>query len=154
MSLLRALGIAYRIHGFIIEKQLQKGAVTGIFYLMTPHNIIHSWVEVYHQNKWLNLEGIILDQKYLTQLQNKFSQVEGAFSGYGVATKDFKNPQIDWLGSDTYIQKEGINNDLDRFNNPNDFYDKNGSNLSGIKKWLYTSFIRKLMNLNVSNIRS
>ena len=124
MSLLRALGIACRFHGFTIEKQLQKGAITGIFYLMAPNNIIHSWVEVYYQNKWLNLEGIILDQKYLTQLQTKFSQVNGAFSGYGVGTKDFKNPPIDWLGNDTYIQKEGINNDLGRFNSPDDFYTK------------------------------
>ncbi|NRA89101.1 MAG: transglutaminase family protein [Rhizobiales bacterium] len=153
MSLFRALGIPCRFHGFTIDKKLQKGAITGIFYRIVPKNIIHSWVEIYFENKWINLEGFILDEKYLSQLQNKFNNVEGSFSGYGVATDNFKNPPIKWQGKDTYIQKEGINNDLGVFNNPDDFYKKNGSNLSGIKKWLYANFIRKLMNLNVSKIR-
>ena len=153
MSLFRALGIPCRFHGFTIDKKLQKGAITGIFYRIAPKNIIHSWVEIYFENKWINLEGFILDEKYLSQLQNKFNNVDGSFSGYGVATDNFKNPPIKWQGKDTYIQKEGINNDLGVFNNPDDFYKKNGSNLSGIKKWLYANFIRKLMNLNVSKIR-
>lgn len=43
MALLRALGIPCRFHGFTIDKQLQRGAITGLAYWLAPRNIIHSW---------------------------------------------------------------------------------------------------------------
>ena len=49
MALLRSVGIPCRFHGFTIDKHLQKGAITGLPYLLAPKNIIHSWVEIYHQ---------------------------------------------------------------------------------------------------------
>ena len=36
MALLRAVGIRCRIHGFTIDKKLQKGAMTGIVYKLAP----------------------------------------------------------------------------------------------------------------------
>ena len=153
MALLRCVGIACRFHGFTIDKKLQKGAITGLPYLLAPKNIIHSWVEVYYQEKWLNLEGFILDKKYLSNLQCNFPDIKGFFCGYGVATSDFRNPKIDWNGADTYIQKEGINNDFGVFEDPDSFYKEHGSNLSGIKSVIYKNIVRKLMNANVSRIR-
>lgn len=44
MALLRACDIPCRIHGFTINKKLQKGAMTGIVYHSAPKNILHSWV--------------------------------------------------------------------------------------------------------------
>lgn len=153
MALLRGVGIHCRFHGFTIDKKLQKGAITGLPYLLAPQNIIHSWVEVYYQEKWINLEGFILDMKYFNKLQNNFPTVTGSFCGYGVATSDFRNPQIQWKGSDTYIQKEGINHDYGVFDDPDSFYSKHGSNLSGIKALLYKYVVRKMMNANVTRIR-
>ena len=153
MALLRSVGISCRFHGFTIDKQLQKGAITGLPYLLAPKSIIHSWVEIYHQDKWLNLEGFILDKNYLNKLQCTFPDVTGSFCGYGVATSDFRNPQIDWNGANTYIQKEGINHDFGIFDDPDSFYKAHGSNLSGVKAILYKHIVRKLMNLNVSRIR-
>ena len=46
MALLRADGIPCRLHGFTIDKKLQKGAMTGIVYEKAPREILHSWVEV------------------------------------------------------------------------------------------------------------
>ena len=43
MALLRACDIPCRIHGFTINKKLQKGATTGIVYHSAPKNIFHSW---------------------------------------------------------------------------------------------------------------
>ena len=82
MALLRGVGIPCRVHGFTIDKELQKGAMTGIVYRNAPKNVFHSWVEVCYQDKWYNLEAFILDKDYLTKLQNKFSDCTGSFSVY------------------------------------------------------------------------
>ena len=104
MALLRACKIPCRVHGFTIDKQLQKGAMTGIVYKNAPQNVFHSWVEVYLDDTWYELEAFILDKKYLNKLQKINSQCSGAFCGYGVAVKDFQNPVIDF----EYKVKESI----------------------------------------------
>ena len=48
MALLRSLGIPTRFRGLTIHKQLQKGAVTGLWYQIAPAEIIHSWAEVWY----------------------------------------------------------------------------------------------------------
>lgn len=65
MALLRGVGIPCRIHGFTIDKKLQKGAMTGFVYNSAPRNVVHSWVEVFYKDKWYELEGFILDKEYL-----------------------------------------------------------------------------------------
>lgn len=69
MALLRACDIPCRVHGFTIDKKLQKGAMTGIVYRNAPQNVFHSWVEVYFENRWYELEAFILDMGYLKKLQ-------------------------------------------------------------------------------------
>ncbi len=154
MALLRALDVPCRFHGFTIDKALQKGAITGLAYVLAPRDIIHSWVEVWFEGKWINLEGFILDRPYLASLQQRFSATEGAFCGFGVATADLQNPPVDWVGRDTYIQKDGINADLGIHDDPDTFYRKRGVNLSGPKRWLFRSFIRHWINRHVARIRS
>ncbi|AUN19285.1 transglutaminase [Clostridium botulinum] len=153
MALLRAVDIPCRIHGFTINKELQNGAMTGLMYKIAPQNVVHSWVEILFDGNWFNLEGFILDVSYLSKLQDKFSECKGSFCGYGVATDDFKNPQIDWNKNDTYIQKEGINLDFGVFDSPDEFFSKHSQELSSLKKWFYQHIGRKLMNQNVSKIR-
>ena len=91
MALLRGVNIPCRIHGFTINKKLQRGAMTGIVYKLAPKDVIHSWVEVLYEGKWYELEGFILDKQYLNKLQKKFGNCKNDFCGYGVATKNFKN---------------------------------------------------------------
>lgn len=153
MALLRAVGIPCRIHGFTIDKKLQKGAMTGLIYSLAPKNIVHSWVEVFFEGNWLNIEGFIIDVFYINKLQEKFPECYEDFCGYGVATDVFIKPQIYWNKNDTYIQKEGINQDFGIFNSPDDFLKKYNQELSLLKKWLYQNIGRKLMNRNVSKIR-
>ena len=153
MALLRAVGIPCRTHGFTIDKSLQKGAMTCFVYLLAPQNVVHSWVEVYFEDKWLNLEGFILDVAYLKQLQGKFQNCSGSFCGYGVATLDFKNPPIQWNNNDTYIQKEGINQDFGVFDSPDAFFEAHPQELSAFKKCAYENLGRHLMNWNVKRIR-
>jgi len=153
MALLRALKIPCRFHGFTINKSLQQGAIPNWLIPLTPQYILHSWVEVLFNGQWINLEGFILDKQYLNAIQNKFSNINGSFCGYGIATKCLVAPQVEWKETDTYIQKEGIHQDFGIFDSPDDFYKKYGVNLSGVKRMLYQFMIRHLINLNVKRLR-
>lgn len=153
MALLRAVNIPCRIHGFTIDKELQKGAMTGIVYKNAPRNVLHSWVEVFYNNEWYELEAFILDKKYLSKLQKRFKECSGAFCGYGVAVKDFKNPVIEWNANNTYIQSEGINQDFGVYDSPDEMYKEHKQEMSKTKELLYKNLGRHLMNRNVSKIR-
>lgn len=153
MALLRALSIPCRFHGFTIDNLLQKGAIPNYLFLLAPKYILHSWVEVYYEGKWVDLEGFILDQRYLSAVQRKFDNRSAAYQGYAVATKCLQRPAVEWKGESTYIQKEGIHDDFGVFDNPDEFYAAHGTNLSGIKKVLYRYLFRHLMNWNVKRIR-
>jgi hypothetical protein len=154
MALLRAVGILTRFHGFTIYNELQRGAIPNYLFIFAPNRIIHSWVEVYHNDSWVNLEGYIIDKPYLNQVQNSFASQCDNFSGFGIATKCLATPNVDWKGKDTYIQSDGIADDFGTYNQPDDFYSSHGSNLSGVKKVLFCYVLRHLMNLNVNRIRS
>lgn len=153
MALLRAVGIMCRFHGFTIDKTLQKGALPLWAHLMAPQSIIHSWAEVYYQDKWIELEGFILDESYLSSIQQKFAGNSGGFCGYGIATECLSSPSVQWQGKNTYIQKQGINQDFGVYDNPDEFYQKHGTNLSGVKRWLYQNLLRHLINRNVEQLR-
>lgn len=153
MALLRACGVPCRFHGFTIAKPLQKGAITGLAYWLAPRSIVHSWVEVCYAGQWVNLEGFILDLPYLQSLQQQFANREGPFCGFGAATPNLKDPGVDWRGTDTYIQKEGINHDYGVFDSPDAFYAAHGSNLSGLKRWMFQRIFRQQMNANVAKVR-
>ena len=153
MALLRAVDVPTRVHGFTIFNELQRGAIPNYLFVLAPKRILHSWVEVYLDGKWLELEGYIIDQAYLSQVQARFADQCNDFSGYGIATKCLKSPDNEWTGGNTYIQKEGIADDFGVFNQPDDFYKKVGSNLTGLKKFLFRYVIRHLMNKNVNRIR-
>lgn len=154
MALLRAVNVPCRIHGFTIDKKLQKGAMTGLIYKNAPQHIFHSWVEVYLDGVWYELEAFILDKKYLSQLQNMNATCLGAFCGYGVAVKDFLNPIIDFERNNTYIQSEGITQDFGVFNCPDDLLKKHHQEMSYMKAFLYSHFGRHLMNHNIKKIRN
>ena len=48
---LRACNIPCRVHGFTIDKKIQKGAMTGFVYLMLQKSIFPSWVEINFENQ-------------------------------------------------------------------------------------------------------
>lgn len=154
MALLRAVGVPNRIHGFTIDKELQKGAISGIWYRLSPRRILHSWVEVYVNESWYYLEGVILDKPYLTALQNKFSDCKTTFCGYGAYTDNFENPAVDWDFNHTFIQDKGIEDDFGLFNDPDSFYLQHGQQLNPLKKLIYKMHVRHVMNRNVNRIRN
>ena len=153
MALLRSVGIPCRFHGFTIDKALQRGAIPAFAFRLAPQSIIHSWVEVFYEGRWINLEGFILDAEYLDGVRCLFPEAQGEFCGYAIGTPDIRNPGVEWSGTDTYIQRTGINHDYGVFDSPDAFYAKHGSNLSGSRRILYALAVRHLMNLTIRRIR-
>ena len=153
MALLRACDIPCRVHGFTIDKKLQKGAMTGFVYNNAPKNIFHSWVEVFFEDRWYELEAFIIDKVYLENLQKKYSECTGAFCEYGVGVKDFRHPVIDFDRNNTYIQSEGINQDFGVYDSPDALLKEYHQELSGLKKLAYRHYGRHMMNRNVRKIR-
>ena len=153
MALLRALEIPCRIHGFTIDNQLQKGAIPNYLFWLAPKYILHSWVEVIFEGEWINLEGFILDQPYLSSIQAREADSCEAYTGYGVATPCLQKPEVDWNGNSTYIQREGIHDDFGVFDTPDEFYEVHGTNLKGLKRILYQGLFRHIMNRNLEKIR-
>ena len=152
MALLRACNIPCRVHGFTIDKKLQKGAMTGLVYRSAPKNVLHSWVEVFFEDIWYELEAFILDNEYFSKLQQIHSDCVGAFCGYGVAVKDFQHPVIDFDGNNTYIQSEGINQDFGIYDCPDDLLKEHRQEISVIKAFAYRNLGRHLMNRNVKKM--
>ena len=153
MALLRAVGIPCRVHGFTIRKELQEGAMTGFVYKQAPKNIFHSWVEVYLEGKWYELEAFIIDKDYLGKLQQKYSNCTGAFCKFGVGVEDFKNPVIDFNRNNTYIQSTGINQDFGTYDSPDALLKEHHQEMGGIKKLAFRYYGRHMMNRNVKKIR-
>lgn len=154
MALLRAVNIPCRVHGFTIDKKLQKGAMTGFIYRNAPQNVLHSWVEVFFEDKWYELEAFIIDKRYLRNLQTINKACNGAFCGYGVAVTNLQNPAIDWNRNNTYIQSEGINQDFGVYNCPDDLLKEHHQDISKFKGYIYRNIGRHLMNRNVKKIRN
>lgn len=154
MTLLRAVGVPNRIHGFTIDKELQKGAITGIWHKLSPQNILHSWVEVLVDEQWYFLEGVILDKPYLNKLQKENKDCKTTFCGFGVYTDDFQNPPIEWNLNNTFIQDKGINQDFGIFDTPDEFYSKHQQKLNAVKRFMYRNVVRHIMNNNVEKIRN
>ncbi len=154
MALLRGCNIPCRVHGFTIDKKLQKGAMTGLVYALAPKNVFHSWVEVYLDKVWYELEAFILDKAYLENLQKLYPSCTGAFCGYGVAVRNFRHPVIDFNRNNTYIQSEGINKDFGVYDNPDALLIEHHQEMSPLKAFVFQNLGRHLMNANVKRIRN
>lgn len=153
MALLRALDVPCRIRGLTIHKRLQCGAIPRWLCPLAPARILHSWVEVRHDNAWIPLEGFILDAAYLGGVQRRFADHSGPFCGYGVATPDLHHPRVEWQGEPTYIQRDGIADDFGLFDHPDHLYAAHGTNLRGLRRVAYQLLFRHVMNAAVDRIR-
>ncbi|OAN79204.1 transglutaminase [Jannaschia sp. EhC01] len=153
MALLRALQVPCRLHGFTIHKSLQRGVVPEAVYPLAPTQILHSWVEVWTDGRWITLEGFILDSRFLVQIQQAFAGTEG-LCGYGVGTDCLSAPPVEWTGGDTYIQKTGIAQDFGTYDTPDAFYRQHRQRLGPLRGWMYRNLVRHWMNARVRAIRA
>ena len=116
-------------------------------------SIFHSWVEINFENQWYELEAFILDKTYIKKLQEQNAECTGAFCGYGVAVKDFRNLIIEFDRNNTYIQSEGINQDFGVYDCPDELLKEHHQKISAFKAFAYRHIGRHVMNRNVRKIR-
>lgn len=152
MALLRAVNIPCRIQGFYIDKKMQKGALTGITYVFAPKKIVHAWTEVYFEGKWVALEGVIIDDKYLHQVKGRLCRLDGGYIGYGIAVEKKDQMDVCWRGQSTYIQSFSITDELGIYNNPDLFFEKYHNTNGFIIKILFNR-LRKKINKRLDDIR-
>jgi hypothetical protein len=154
MALLRRRGVECRLHAFTVDKRLQAGLMPSSLYGRLPDSILHSWVEVLLADRWLKLEGFILDTALLSRIQARFSSWEGSFCGFAVACDDLRDPPIAWTGGDTYIQHRAINGDLGVYGSPDAFYAEHRSNVSGVKGFFWRRLYYRPTNRKVETVRA
>ncbi len=154
MALLRAVGVRCRFHGFTIDKRLQQGAISGLWYLLAPREIVHSWVELFHDGRWIDMEGFILDLPYLRSVQSIACGMTGSFCGYGVATSSIESPRVFWDGNATYIQKEGIVRDFGLYPDPDSFFKDHTQSMGALKRLMFRTIVRRAINRRVARIRA
>jgi hypothetical protein len=154
MALLRSIGVRCRLQGATIHKELQRGAVSGLWYLLAPAEIIHTWVEAELDGEWIGLEGVILDRRYLEGVRQLTHVKAGPFMGYAVATNDLAAPPIAWIGKATKIQAMGIARRFGTFDSPDAFYVAHHPNLTSLRRALYCRVIRHRLNDKVAAIRA
>lgn len=153
MALLCALGIPCRIHFFTIDKNVQKGLLTVLHFMLIPKLLIHSWVEVLYKKEWIILEGVIIDNEYFSKIKGQIGNFQ-SFSGYAIACNDLSNLSLEWNGESTYIQNVLIKDDLGLYKTPDEYYNKYSTNLTGLKKVLFQKHIKPEMNEMVKKIRN
>lgn len=153
MALLRGCGVPCRLHGFEVSKDFQRGVTSALISLLAPKTFVHTWVEVYYQEKWIVLEGVITDRAYLSALKKTYRDVTGKFRKYAVATRKFKELSVEWKGEDTFVQKEAIVCDYGIFHSPDEFFGRHGQHFHWVNSFLYIHFGRKIMTRNVERIR-
>lgn len=153
MALLRGVGIPCRIHGFEVSKYFQRGATSAFISALAPKTIIHAWAEVYYNEKWIALEGVITDEAYVRAVKKKYSDVKGEFKLYAIAVPELSTLNLDWNGEDTYVQKEAIVKDYGVFDTPDEFFAKHSQKWSRLKNFAYVHYGRKVMIRNVKRMR-
>ena len=153
MALLRALGIPCRLHGFTVSKDFQKGSTSGIVSFLAPSEIVHTWVEVLFQNRWIVLEGVIIDDGFLQSIKQMYRETKGIFRMYAIAVDDFPNLAVDWTGKDTFIQSKAIVKDFGIFPDPDSFFSKHSQNLGILRTFLYEHIGCTKMTRNINRLR-
>lgn len=154
MTLLRGAGIPCRLHGSEVSKYFQRGVTSWIISLLAPERIVHTWVEVLYKGKWIALEGVITDERYVAAVKDKLKNVSGKLAKYAVAVPNLETLNLDWCGKDTYVQNDAVVMDYGVYDNPDVFFELHPQTWSKLKNFAYVHYGRKVMTRNVSRMRN
>lgn len=153
MALFRAVGIPCRLHGSEVSKYFQEGATSGLISKLAPESVVHTWVEVLYQDKWIALEGVITDEAYVQGVKKKCREHIGDFKGYAISVPDLKTLDLNWNGENLFVQNTSVVEDYGVFDSPDAFFKEHKQTWNKVKDFAYVHYGRKVMNRNVSGIR-
>ncbi len=154
MALLRAVGIPTRVHGFLVDKTMQKGALVGLTYLLAPAKVSHTWAEVYYNDNWIVLEGVIPDNDYYNAVEDILQKRNDGYYGYAIAIKEKCSENFCFTGKDTYSQSLAITDDVGIYDSPEAFYEKYKNAPTPIKRFLYGKIFSRRLNKHLQKIRN
>ncbi len=154
MALLRAAGIPCRFHAMTIRKVIFRGLLPKLSYKLVPKHPHHAWIEILYNNRWLAMEGHIVDKPYLLKLQAKFPDYMGSFYGYGIAVLNFRNPDNRWNEDNTYVQNQAIEEDLGIFDTPDAFFAQYPESAAYTQSLRYQAVIRRRLNRSIMAVRN
>lgn len=153
MTLLRGVGIPCRLHGSEVSKYFQRGVISRMISMLAPKHIVHTWVEVFYEDAWIALEGVITDEKYVQAVKNMFCNLGGQLADYAIATPDLESLNLEWRGTNTYVQNDAVVVDYGVYDNPDSFFEQHPQTWGKLKNFAYVHYGRKIMTRNVFKVR-
>jgi len=154
MAILRAVGVPCRFHAMTTSKVIFRGLLPGLSYKMATKHPYHAWVEVEYDNKWVVMQGHLVDRPYMLKLQEKFPDYMGSFYGYGLAVLNFRNTDAKWNEKNNYIQNQAIEEDLGIFDTPDDFFSQSPAADDYTQSFYYRTLIRGRLNRSIIAVRN
>lgn len=157
VALLRAALIPARFHLAQVNKAVQWGVMPPLAYRFAPDKVTHTWVEVHLNDRWIILEGMIMDKPYF--LKARYLLLEsGRPMGYAIGLP----PEtlagcadgfcIDWDGkSDVISQTTAVVADFGSAVDPEEFYRQH--TVSGLRGVLFERCISQAMTGRAERIR-
>ena len=153
LALFRGAGIPCRLHGSEVSKCFQKGATSGIISILAPKTIAHTWVEVFYEDRWIALEGVITDEAYVQGVKKENPQ-KGPLQKYAISVPDLATLDLTWRGQDLFVQNTSMVKDYGVFDDPDTFFAIHKQTWSKLKDFAYVHYGRKVMNRNVARMRA
>jgi hypothetical protein len=143
LALCKAVGIEARVHFSLIDKEIQRGLITGLFYWIIPQTISHSWLEVKVNNRWFRIDSYINDNEFYNAGKRQL-QERGWHTGYSIAgSKKESSAELDF-NNEGFVQMDAVTGDHGIYDDPMDYYRssqyKNRPNLLAL--FIYKIFIR------------
>lgn len=112
-TLIDACGLLCRFHAYRVKKELYEGLPGKFRYRLLPDTLISAWIEVFHNDRWIVADGVLLDEGYLKGLRSRIDNGAGEFIGLGAGIYPGNNQVHGWDGKNhSYCQRAAITRDL------------------------------------------
>lgn len=153
LALLRALEIPCRLQADMVDKVVHRGLLGPLAFKLCPSDLFHTAVQLLYNNRWITVEGYVIDQAYVSQLQAMFPDYSGSFYGYGIAVLNFRNPDTRWEERPTSIQAKAVVNELGLFNDSDSFFKAYPEAQQRTRSFFYTKLFMPRLNKRIAAIR-
>jgi len=141
-EILKRLEFDAVVHFSTIDKRIHRGFFPTFLLFFVPNQIGHSWIEVMVDGKMVILDGFINDQR-LFQGSVIRNQQKNWDIGHSVASWTCGASSEFSLENDSYVQMEGVIEDLGTTINPRHWLnsEQNPNRVNFLKKLMYRLFL-------------